>query len=369
MDGVGDYTRRLAVELNALGHRCHLLALADTHAQDTTAGEFPASNGVVSYLRLPASQPWRERVRQARRFRERIAPDWISWQIVPYGFDPRGLSFGLGGRCREIAGNCRSQVMFHEVWIGEAEEVPLKNKIVGKLQRYIIRDLVRTLQPAVVHTHMPLYQHLLGTVGARATILPLFGNIPLTTHPHPDWLKEKWPVGWAQLDLAERQSWWLFVIFGSIHPEWNPDDFWQRSSQVAQRAGKKCLFISIGRPGAAGERILHELQKHEGNSWQLLQLGQQSEEEISQCLLMADFGVSAVPPEYIFKSGTATAMIEHGLPIIVTRPTLRYAHCPPEVLSIGMKNVTRDFDLEALKKTKPESLLPIVAKQFIEDLQ
>lgn len=369
LDGVGDYTRRLAVELNAQGHHCHLLALADAQVKDITAGEFPAANGVVPYLRLPATMSWRERVRQAKNFCASIAPDWISWQIVPYGFDPRGLSFGLGDRCREIAGGCRSQIMFHEIWIGEAEHSPLKNKVIGKLQRFIIKDLLRKLQPPVVHTHTPLYQHLLGRLGCRATILPLFGNIPLATRARSEWLKEKWPIGWAQFNLADRDSWWIFVIFGSIHPEWDAENFWQKASSAAQKAGKKCLLISIGRPGEAGSRILRDLQKHDGASWQLLQLGQQSEVDISQCLLTADFGVSAVPPENIFKSGTAIAMIEHGLPILVTRPTAHYPHCPPEILSIGMKNVTRDFDLEGLKKSKAESLLPAVARQFMDDLQ
>ena len=368
-DGVGDYTRRLAGELNAQGHRCHLLALADTRVEETTAGEFPAAHGVVPFLRLPATASWGERVRQAMHFCARIAPDWISWQIVPYGFDPRGLCFGLGARCKEIAGACRSQIMFHEIWIGEAEQSSLKNKVIGKLQRYIIKELLHKLQPPVVHTHTPLYRHLLGLLGCRATILPLFGNIPLTTHSHSEWLQEKWPLGWAQFNLAERESWWIFVIFGSIHPEWNADDFWQKASAAAQRVEKKCLLIAIGRPGAAGQRILHGLQKHEDDSWQLLQLGPQSEEEISQCLFTADFGVSAVPPENVFKSGTAIAMIEHGLPVIVTRPTARYPHCPPEVLAAGMKNVSQDFNLEALKKSKAESLLPAVARQLMEDLQ
>jgi glycosyltransferase involved in cell wall biosynthesis len=368
MDGVGDYTRRLAAELNARGHRCYLLALADSQVKKAVAGEFGEANGLISWFRLPVTDSWPERLRQAKSFCERVAPDWVSWQIVLYGFDPRGLSFGLGRRCREIAGSCRNQIMFHEIWIGNSEQSSLKDKIIGKLQKLIIKDLLSKLRPLVIHTHTPLYRHLLGRLGCQAAILPLFGNIPLTTRPRSEWLKEKWPEGWAQFNLADRNSWWIFVLFGTIHPEWDAEDFWQKASAAAQRAGKKCLFIAIGRPGAAGERILRGLQKHEGDSWRFLYLGRQPEEDISQCLLTADFGVSAVPPEYLFKSGTAAAMIEHGLPIIAVRPVSCYPHCPPEVLSVGMRNVVRDFDLEALKKSKADSLLPTVAGRFIEDL-
>ena len=369
MDGVGDYTRRLAGELTAQGHSCALLSLADIRVDTVVQGDMRIANQSVPSLRLPAAISWGERVRRAKEFCKDIAPDWISWQIVPYGFDPRGLCFGLGARCREIAGGHPSQVMFHEIWIGEADQTPLKNKLIGRLQKFILNDFLRKLQPRVIHTHAPLYRHLLERLGWPVTILPLFGNIPLTSQPRTDWLREKWPEGWNQLNLADRDAWWIFVLFGSIHPEWNGDDFRQRALAAGQRAGKKCLLISIGRPGGAGERILAELRAQESDSWRLLTLGQQAEEDISQCLLQADFGVSAVPPENIFKSGTAAAMIDHGLSMIVTRPAFHYARCPSEKLLVGLRNATLDFNLSSLKKSKPDSQLPAIAAQFIRDLE
>ena len=368
-DGVGDYTRRLAGELLDRGHHGGLLSLADPYVNQVTSSDFKSATGALSCLRLPAACSWPDRVRHAKSFREFVAPDWISWQIVPYGFDPRGLCFGLGGRCREIAGSCSNQIMFHEIWIGEAEQAPLKNKIVGKLQRLIIKDLLRELAPRVVHTHTPLYRHLLAALGAQVTILPLFGNVPLAAHLEPEWLKKKWPESAIPSRAADRASWWIFVVFGTIHPEWNAEEFLHQASAAARRAGKRCLLISIGRPGAFGERMLQGLRKREDQSWRFLPLGPQPEEDISQCLLAADFGVSPVPPENVFKSGTAVAMIEHGLPIILTRPVSRYPRCPPEILTTGLKNVVTNFELEDLIKTKPGSLLPAVAGQLIDDLQ
>ena len=368
MDGVGDYTRRLAVEVASRGHQCFLLSLADARISKATAGNLGSGAFVVPSLRLPATDSWRERVRQAKAFCAHVDPDWISWQIVPYGYHSRGLSFGLGKRFQEISGGRRNQIMFHEIWIGEAAQSSVKNKVVGKFQQHIILDLLQRLRPLVVHTHTPLYQHLLGNIRYPATILPLFGNIPIAAQLNPDWLKEKWPEGWGEFDLADRKSWWIFVMFGSIHPEWDPEDFWQRATEAGQRTGRKCALISIGRPGTIGERMLRQIQKRESESWHLLTLGEQSEEDISQCLLMADFGVSAAPPEYIYKSGTAVALIEHGLQVIATRPMYHYRHCPPETVSDGMRNVRIDFHLEGMKKTQPGSLLPIVATQFIEDL-
>jgi hypothetical protein len=372
-DGVGDYTRRLAGELRGRGHGCSLLSLADPYVKKVTAADFDSATGAISCLRLAATDSWRNRVRQAISFREFVAPDWISWQIVPYGFDPRGLCFGLGARCREISGGCRSQIMFHEIWIGEAEQASFKNRVVGQLQKLIIKDLLVKLDPRVVRTHTPLYCHLLEKLGARAGILPLFGNVRLTAHPDPAWLTKKWPPDAIPFDAPDRTSWWIFVVFGSIHPEWDAGRFLQQASGAAHRVGKKCLLISIGRAGAFGERMWRELQKRENESWRLLPLGPQPEEEISQCLLAADFGVSPVPPENVFKSGTSAAMIEHGLQIILTRSVSRYRDCPPEILTAGMRNVVTPFDascdLENLRKTKIGSLLPAIAGQFVDDLQ
>jgi len=369
MDGVGDYTRMLATELHAHGQQCWLLALSDHHVKKPTECEFPAANGAVPALRLPARHGWPERLRAAIKFCKTIEPDWVSWQIVLYGFDRRGLSFGLGRRLREISGHYKTEIMFHEIWIGISDQCSLKNRIVGRAQRLIIRDLLKKLRPRVVHTHTPLYQHLIATLGCRARILPLFGNIPLAANDQADWLKKKWPEGAAQLAGTNRKKWWIFVLFGSIHPEWDGEDFRQRALEAARKAGKKCLLIAIGRAGGPGMRMLRALQQHEGNSWRVLNLGQQSEEDISQCLLTADFGVSAAPPEMVFKSGTVAAMIEHGLPVVVTRPAFSYRHCSPEVLLIGMTNVVRHFDVATLKKTLPRSLLPFVAAQFVTDLE
>lgn len=369
VDGVGDYTRRLATELTALGHACFLLGLSDRHVSDVTRSEIATPAGPIPCVRIPFAASWQERVAQGKAFRESIAPDWVSFQIVLYGFDRYGISPGLGGYLRTLAGDCPSEVMFHEIWIGAADQASLKMKLIGRLQRHVIADLLAKVRPKVVHTHTPLYQYLLGRVGACAKILPLFGNIPLAPAPDPDWLAEKWPSGWGRIQASGREAWWIFVLFGSIHPEWDGHDFWKRATAAAQRAGKICVFVSVGRPGG-GERALQQMRTHDSASWMSLQLGAQSEADVSQCLFAADFGVSPAPPEYLPKSGTAVAMLEHGLPVIATRPSYRYKNCPPDVLSPGLPNVVCDFKLlGTVQKTRPGSRLPEIARQFIADLQ
>ena len=373
VDGVGDYTTLLARTLIQRGHSCSIIAIADPHVTDITRADLTprTSPGAFTVLRVPSTAPWPERIAEARVFRETMAADWVSFQLVLYGYDPRGICFGLGKHLRAIAEECPVEVMFHEIWIGEAKGASFKNKMVGLLQRHIVKDLLATLHPRVVHTHTPLYRHLLDRQGVKSRHLPLFANISPADdlRPEPEWLAEKWPVGWGRIRASGRENWWIFVLFGSIHPEWDGEDFWKRATEAARRAGKNCAFISIGRAGAEGERTLQKLRTHDGSAWISLNLGAQPAADVSQCLLAADFGVSPVPPEYLSKSSTAMAMIEHGLPVIVTRAAYGYRHAPPDLLDSGMQNVVRDFDLEPLQKTEPHGRVVEIADRFAADLQ
>ena len=368
---MGDYTWRLAEELISRGHECQLIAAADWHVQApsfSTRTFFRESDEGIQLLRLPATLPWSERVPRARKVAEAFVPDWISWQFVLYGFDSRGLGFGLGKNLSEIAGDRRNHMMFHESWAGESAGSTFKERALGLLQRRSVCGVLKKLAPPVLHTHTPLYQLLLRELGAEAKLLPLFGNIPVTPYPRFDWLADKWPEMYPHLSGDERASWWVFVIFGTIHPEWNAADFRQRAIAAAEQAGKRCAFISIGRPGDLAGPTLQQLRADQNDSWRALELGPQSDEDISQCLLTADFGVSPGPPELLSKSGTTAALIEHGLPVIATRESSVYAKYTPEMLVPEMSRIVRDFNLK-LVKTEPGSLLPGVAGQFIEDLQ
>ncbi len=351
---MGDYTRRLAEELTTLGHECAIVALQDSFVDHPTEMRVG-----LRHLRLP-SFGWLNS-KAGREFVRSFKANWLSLQFVPYAYSPRGIIPSMLGNLLKHAHSAPIHVMFHEIWIGEAQVAPLKHRWMGWLQRNRIRRLTRHLRPAVVHTHTPLYQHLLRGIRVDARLLPLFGNIPLAS-PDPTWLARHF------LPAAHRDQWCVFVIFGTIHPEWDGVDFQRRAVAAVQAAGKRCLFISIGRPGAAGEKTLERLREGESDLWHNLNLGEQPEHEVSQALWAADAGVSAVPPEYLPKSGTAAAMREHGLPIVAMRPMNRYPNCPPEVLAAEAGQVGADINLGAWSKTAPGSFLPAVADQFLHDL-
>jgi hypothetical protein len=339
--------------------------VADRRVDQSISGVFGEGDGVMPYLRLPFAMPWPERVERARAFRADFAPDWISWQIVLYGFDRLGLCFGLGRHCRAIAGDVKNEIMFHEIWIGLGQGSSLKSRAVGALQKGIIKGLLRDLRPRAVHTHTPLYRFLLSRLGQPVALLRLFGNIPLA-EPRPGWLGEQ--LAASGTPFSARQDWLVFVIFGTIHDAWNTADFISQAIAAAKSAGKKGLLLLVGRPGGHGEQTVRALKEMETTDFRVCALGAKPEEEISQCLFAGDFGVSTVPPEYLFKSGTAAAMIEHGLPVVTTRPSYRYPQCPPQVAHEIMPHTQRNLGMEMPSRPKPGSLLPQIARRFVEDL-
>jgi hypothetical protein len=61
-------------------------------------------------------------------------------------------------------------------------------------------------------------------------------------------------------------------------------------------------------------------------------------------------------------------MIEHGLPVVTTRPSYRYPQCPPQVADEIMPHTHRNLGMEMPSRPKPGSLLPQIARRFVEDL-
>jgi hypothetical protein len=176
-DGVGDYTRLLAEECVKLGHTCALVALNDRFV---SAPEETVETGGLSALRLPSPGDWTV----AADFRERFAPDWISLQLVAYGLHPRGMLFQATPGLRRVVGPARLHLMFHELWVGNEKHPTLRHRLTGWPQKRSLRRMLETLRPAYVTTTNPFYAALLKSIGVDASILPLFGNVPVAA-PEP----------------------------------------------------------------------------------------------------------------------------------------------------------------------------------------
>ncbi|MEA3213392.1 MAG: hypothetical protein QOE70_6449 [Chthoniobacter sp.] len=298
-DGVGDYTRAIAGQIEKLGHATQIIALNDHFAGNQEPGE---------RRRFGSFMPWNTRVKFAAEAARRFDPDVVSVQFVPYGFHPKGLCFGTARGLEAIIGERRTQLMLHELWIGEAREYGWKDRIIGALQKHLVLELVERLRPAAVHTSNPIYRALLGRNGVEAQELPLFGNVPISHDPDRGWLLKR-------IGGARRPNVVLLGLFGTIHPQWSADRLF--AAWAAAAGDKTPMILSIGRINAEGAAILRETQERHGV--RCIHLGEQSGERVSQFLQTVDLGVATSPGALIGKSGTVAAMLDHGLPVVVTR--------------------------------------------------
>jgi glycosyltransferase involved in cell wall biosynthesis len=342
-DGVGDYTRLLAAESVRQGHEALLLSLNDPWVADASkqAGE----------MRLGARMSWPDRIKAARAFLTQNDPGIVSLQFVPYSFHPAGLNFALPQMLHIVIGQKPVQIMFHEIWIGCQQGAPIQAKLMGFSQRTIIRRLVKTFACRVVHTSNAVYVQLLARHGINATPLSLFGSVPVLPRgnlpcPSDDILR--------------------LGIFGSIHPEWSPDEMLGQLGKL----GKRIQLSHIGRIGP-GEAVWSQLAERYGLEVELHRLGERSPEEISQFFSSVDFGVATTPLSLIGKSASVAAMLDHGLPVIVNRNDVHFHGIPdtgPSSELLIPVDVSFLERLTTARRQPPKARLPEVASQFLNDI-
>jgi hypothetical protein len=316
-DGVGDYTRRLAAECIRQGHASVIVALNDLHVTQPVFESQSVEDVSPLVLRLPGGMPWNARVVEARKWIGPFNPAWMSLQFVPFGYHPKGLCFGLGKKLSGIHPSAAWQIMFHELWLGLGAHSSLKHRLWGAVQQSIIRDLVRQLQPRVVHTQADPYQQALQRENIPASILPLFGNI--TYVPGEAWDDLLAPlVAAASGEAPNRNRFYLAGIFGAIHPEWSAQKTVDVLLPLVQRAQKQLVLVFFGKNNLTPE-ALNQLKATLPGRITMISIGEKSNSEVSQILQALDLGLATSPYQVIQKSGTVAAMLEHGLQVLVTR--------------------------------------------------
>lgn len=358
-DGVGDYVRLLAEACIEAGHDCRLVAVNDEHlVRGGTEWQHAQAHDIYC-LRLSPNERWDVRLGMVQAVVHEFSPDWVSWHIVPYGFNPKGIippelsAFRALGRDRCV------HVMLHELWIGLSRGEPLKNIGWGKLQRRRLMQLMRALGPSLIHTSNITYQTVLAREGCSAHVLPLFGNIPVSELVPP----------------VPNSTEWIGGIFGTVHPQFPPIPCFDILLEGAKASGRKLRLLGIGRMGEYGENMFAELNAEYGDQLVATIVGEKEPIEVSRLLQTLDFGIATHPWALIGKSGAVAAMLDHGLPVIVPRDdwTLRIRPIVvPAIDRLLVKLSEMPPELMAgrlARKQAPASRLPAVAAAFLESLE
>jgi len=368
-DGVGDYLRRLAEACTRRGHVCAILALSDPFLTKPAESFLEREDICIQLICLPSTIPWKERLELARIFRDRFKPDWISFHVVPYAYHSRGILLGLNSLFRTLTAGHRLHLMFHELWVAGGSPAPWRDHVTGFVQRLGLRRMLALLQPRVVTTSNPMYAAMLRSVGGTPTLLPLCGNIPVEkiTQPLSDYFER------AEITATNRKEWWVGIFFGTLHRQWKPEPFLGLLLRAAAQAQKKICLVTVGRIGGAGAALWENLGKNYGSQITLINRGEQPSPLISGLLQAADFGIAATPWQLIGKSGTAAAMLEHGLPVIVTRddlrPRLHPGRAPSEDPLLHLCNEELEIRLAAgLPRRTPRARADEIASQLCTQL-
>jgi hypothetical protein len=365
-DGVGDYTRRLAGECATHGHHCTVLALNDAHVtteSDTTEHE-------LRIIRLPATEAWTERLASAREYLRLIDPDWVSWQLVAYGFHPRGFLPADLLRAAPSLRGAHCHVMLHELWLGLEVGSSWRQRALGWLQRRGVICLLDQLQPDCIQTSQGTYQEALCREGFETSVLPLFGNVPIASDLSPAgsplvrWLPtNENDVGGVSL---------VAITFGTLHPQWKPAATISWFKETAHRLGRLPALVAVGRTGQRAAGILDEFRRH---GIRVASTGELDGTAVSRLLRAADFGIAPHPWALIGKSGAAAAMLEHGLPVLVPRDDWQLrgsAHrdvsADPRLVRLTQLNPT-ETDRWLSARGEPASSLPATAGGLLDILQ
>jgi hypothetical protein len=310
-DGVGDYTRILAAALRKKGLYTAIIGLNDYFIGSSRKEEQIVGTISIPVLRLKEANLDRKTIKEARDYVEDLAPDWISLQYVPYSFQKKGVPWRIGQKISVIGAGIKWHIMFHELWIGIAENAALKQRIIGLLQKRIANNLARQPNIKSICTSNALYKNILQDAGIEARLLPLFSNIPVAA---TDLKVQEEILNKLSIHKADRDSFLLCGLFGTLHPDAYLELILANLLMEAQRKDKSLVFIAIGRTGDKGISELKRLQKTfvEIN---FFILGSQNEKNVSNILQMLDVAISGTPGDHLGKSGVFAILKLHDLRI------------------------------------------------------
>lgn len=347
-DGVGDYTRRLAGELFRRGLIVKLLALKDPFIKEDQEELQSQGDITIPVLRFGRNATRNYITLKTKEWIDHFNPEWLSLQFVPFSYHQKGLPLSLAKQLALLGNGRKWHIMFHELWTGMDKKDSFKLKILGNLQKHIVKKTIDTLVPEIINTHTRLYQAQLDKMGYKSELLPLFGNIP-------------------NLFLSEEKRNGLIniAVFGGIHQGAKLQKW---IKELPKTSNYKFHFI--GSNGPEQEKWIATITK---NNFEYQSHGWLRVEEISKILSKCQWGLTSTPYYLNEKSGSTAAMLEHNLIVFCIARKWTPRDIKVELLTndaiIKWKN---NLDIESFisnKRDNSENNLEVIAENFINRLK
>lgn len=364
-NGVGDYTRALATELQEAGHDCLLLSVNDELSASEARGR----------LRLERRQAGLQSPRIQTELLQLIQSwqaDWISLQFVPYAYDPYGLVGSLRTWIAKVRKHAKLHILFHELWIQSQRGLRLKQHVLARVQKHLLIRAIRDWNPDRIDTTIPKYQEQLQQAGFVAALLPIFGNIPIQPIPGQNSkdASTDGPIPYAPYAPSDQR---VIIFPFSQSKEWEGVHFVEELCRLAEQASHTLKIVQVGRSRAFDTHWPAIRESVERRGWPCELLGEISAADISRELHLADVGASPANLDLAMKSGGVVSMLEHGLPVICSgvAPSKLLQRKGDESQLFDWHTQRQDI-LDLLsnpRKTKPRSHRSMVAQEFLRHLQ
>ncbi|MHB8208749.1 hypothetical protein [Mucilaginibacter sp.] len=361
-DGVGDYTKKMALMCKEYGIKPLIIAINDKYIDRVQSGYVDN----IPFFRIPEIIAIKDKVIEVKKIIVLNTPiDWISLQFVSYSFSNKGLIYKYIKPLKLLFSGFKVHIMMHELWVGEEREASFKNKYLGYLQKIFVINLLKSIKPLVVNTSIPLYKHMLENAGINVSILPLFSNIN-----YPKINDDKYLETIPDDIVTNKNNYIIGCVFGSIyHASWDMASLFHLLEKKSKSDEKKILIISVGKI-STGEEFWKELPLKYPN-FRFLTIGIQDETVISNLMYnFVDFGIVTTPAIIAGKSGTYMAFLEHGLPVFSKKNELSFNFDTSDcLLDERLTIVDESYDMNFQAHSLPISLINKTIEIFVETLK
>lgn len=350
-DGVGDYVVRLGGEMIRQGLEIVALALNDPYVSKPTPAVLLSGGSAISALRLPGNLEGPGEIAVAQKYLHEFGPDLVSFQYVPYSFHEKGISFRLPSKIKKLVGKHKVQIMFHEMWLDSP--VNLKQRLVAVIQQLLLRRMVSGLNTVLVNVSVPFNKRRLNKIGIAANVLGLFGNI---YQDSPELLRQ------PDLNLA-----WPSVLYFGSPPKGaflaNLVDKLEAFCQVETSA---TIVLACGNSKGKDQFLFLLKERLSGYQCKLVDMGFLDIPTLSKLMSECTVGIARSSVRLLGKSGSAIAMLEHGLPLWMPKWD------GVEPLELGFREELIRHDLRAaVRSERSKKYLPLlsnIAQEFIQQL-
>jgi glycosyltransferase involved in cell wall biosynthesis len=286
LDGIGDYTSKLAEEL---AHQHEITVITDSQFEPT-----PIPNVQIAGI-FDRNKP--RSCRRIIEYVEESRPDWVLLQYCCFGYGKWGMNLVLPEVLHEIKRKCKTTqiaVMVHESFV-QIENVKLA--VMTTWQRW---QLWRIGQAAdiMLYSTVAFRSDLINWFPKqRNRVLPVGSNIPFVTISRDE--------ARSQLNIAKSTI--VLGLFGNAR---QPEvvELMVRSAETVAKSGTDTLLLYIGKDAASVKSHIGDLK--------LLDLGPLGAEAVSRALTAVDIYLCAYNDGVSTRRGSFMAGLQHGCAIV-----------------------------------------------------